>query len=389
MPKDPICGMEVSPTSPLKIVHEGEEVYFCAEHCLKKFVQEHHIICDQTVACSIRPKIPWYYNKTFFVAAILSSLCGLSYALSFLVPFRNVVYMYTGAIWWAILLGLVLGGVIDYFVPREYVSVLLAGRKKRTIFNAVFLGFFMSACSHGILALAIQLHKKGAAHAAVIAFLLASPWANAPLTLMLVGFFGWVKALYIICSAVVIAVTSGFVFQWLEKLGLLEPSGHVIPVEDGFSISQDLKKRWQAYHFSSAQLKQDLQGIISGSVALGNMVLWWMFIGIGIAGVIGAYVPQDIFQKYMGASAVGMAVTLFFATIIEVCSEGSAPLAFELFRQTGAIGNSFVFLMAGVVTDYTEIGLLWHNVGRRVAIWLPIITIPQVILLGMLANAIF
>jgi len=48
-----------------------------------------------------------------------------------------------------------------------------------------------------------------------------------------------------------------------------------------------------------------------------------------------------------------------------------------------------VFLMAGVVTDYTEIGLLWHNVGKRVAIWLPIITVPQVIALGIAANILF
>jgi len=64
-------------------------------------------------------------------------------------------------------------------------------------------------------------------------------------------------------------------------------------------------------------------------------------------------------------------------------------MAFEIFKQTGALGNSFVFLMAGVVTDYTEIGLLWHNVGRRVAIWLPIVAVPQVIVLGIIANLIF
>jgi uncharacterized membrane protein YraQ (UPF0718 family) len=86
---------------------------------------------------------------------------------------------------------------------------------------------------------------------------------------------------------------------------------------------------------------------------------------------------------------MGLIVTLIVATLIEVCSEGSAPMAFEIFRQTRALGNSFVFLMAGVVTDYTEIGLLWHNVGRRVAIWLPIVTVPQVILLGIIANIIF
>lgn len=70
----------------------------------------------------------------------------------------------------------------------------------------------------------------------------------------------------------------------------------------------------------------------------------------------------------------------------KLCSEGSAPMAFEVFKQTGAFGNSFVFLMAGVATDYTEIGLIWSNIGRKAAIWLPIITVPQILAFGWLFN---
>ena len=91
----------------------------------------------------------------------------------------------------------------------------------------------------------------------------------------------------------------------------------------------------------------------------------------------------------MGPTTLGLLVTLLVATILEVCSEGTAPLAFEIYRQTAALGNAFVFLMAGVVTDYTEIGLLWTNVGKRVAIFLPLITVPQVIALGILANILW
>ncbi len=42
--------------------------------------------------------------------------------------------------------------------------------------------------------------------------------------------------------------------------------------------------------------------------------------------------------------------------------------------------------LAGVPTDYTEIGLLWSNIGRRTAIWLPIITVPQIVLFGYALN---
>jgi uncharacterized membrane protein YraQ (UPF0718 family) len=348
-------------------------------------MSSHNKACCHNGKEQSKPKI----NKVVLVTGILALAVVLSYALPFLVPFRESLFMYFHAIWWAVLLGLVIGGVIDYYVPREYVSRLLAHPGKRNIFSAVILGFFMSVCSHGILALSMQLHKKGASTPAVVAFLLASPWANLPLTIMLIGFFGVIKALYIILVAIVIALVTGFIFQWLESKGFVEKNLNTSDLDPAFSIRNDLKQRRAAYQFSFLQLKKDLAGIFRGAVSLSNMVLWWILIGMGLASLFGAYIPQEFFYDYMGPTVGGLFVTLILATVLEVCSEGTAPLAFEIFRQTGALGNSFVFLMAGVATDYTEIGLLWHNVGKRTAIWLPIVTVPQIVLFGIIANMVF
>lgn len=331
----------------------------------------------------------WYQNKTLVVSLVLLSISFLSFSVPFLVPFRQSLFEYLRKIWWAVGLGLILGGVIDHFVPREYISRLLAKRQKRTIVRAVVLGFFMSACSHGILAIAIELHRKGAATASVIAFLMASPWANLPLTLMLIGFFGVAKAVYIVLSAIVIAVVTGLIYQFFESRGLVESNPNSAAVGDDFSIRKDLRERVGAYRFSCGQVAADLKGIYRGTLSLGGMVLGWILIGMGLASLAGAYVPHHVFRRYMGPTALGMMVTLAAAAVLEVCSEGTAPLAFEIFRQTGALGNSFVFLMAGVATDYTEIGLLWNNVGRRAAILLPVVSVPQILLFGFLANKIF
>ena len=128
---------------------------------------------------------------------------------------------YFGMIWWAVLLGFIIGGMIEHYVPRKYIEKYLSGHRKRTILYAVGFGFLMSACSHGILALSIELHKKGASNPAVVAFLLASPWANLTITIMLIGFFG-LKALFIIISAILIAIITGLLFQVLERKGLIK-----------------------------------------------------------------------------------------------------------------------------------------------------------------------
>lgn len=373
---DPICGMKGH-------IHAHGK-WFCSENCIKKYEEKNNLkkICPE---CVQSQKKPWYKKRLFIVSLSVFIFLIISYFVPLLNPFFISFIDYLKIIWWAVLLGLLFGGIIDYFVPREYIEKYLGQHRKRSIFYAVGFGFLMSACSHGILAIAIQLYKKGANTSSVIAFLLASPWANFPLTILFFGFFG-LKAFFIILSAIVIAIITGMIFQVLEKKGMVECGKCSKDNNHDFSLIKDLKKRFSSYDLD---LKKDLRGIWKGAVSLSNMVLWWIIIGMTLASFSGAFIPENVFQKYMGATFLGMIVVFVLAIIIEVCSEGSAPMAFEIFKQTGAFGNSFIFLMAGVATDYTEIGLIWSNIGRKAAVWLPIITVPQILVLGYLFNILF
>lgn len=332
---------------------------------------------NKCVHCEPHLAKKWYKDQLLWISLITLILLGIGYFTVYLNDFLIAFIEYTELIWWAILLGLFLGGIIDYLIPDEYVLKLLGGAKKRTIGMAVLVGFLMSACSHGILAISIELYKKGASIPAVVAFLLASPWANLPVTILLFSFFGW-KALVFVIFAMVIALITGYIFQILDKKKLLEKHAY----QDEIKLKVGKQK-------IDYKLKSMLFGVAKGSWNLTRMVLWWIMIGMLLAAFARAYVPAHIFQDYFGPTVLGLFLTILVATIIEVCSEGSAPMAFELYRQTGAFGNVFAFLMAGVVTDYTEIGLLWTNIGRKTALWLPVITVPQVIVLAWIFNQIF
>jgi hypothetical protein len=385
---DPICGMKGT------IPAHGH--YFCSQHCIEKYEKQHNIPPEKTYCPSCHPnqKKAWYKQKLFIVTLITILTLIASLFLPILHPFADAFYEYFMMIWWAILLGFLIGGIIDYFIPQTYIEKYLSLHKRKTIFYAISLGFLMSACSHGILAIAMELYKKGANTSAVIAFLLASPWANLPVTILLFGFFG-LNALLLIFSALLIAATTGMIYIELEKKGLIEckhctngiDTDHHLELKN-FSVKNDIKKRFESFQWTKDNITQSLKKTLQGSWSLANMMLWWLIIGMFMASFARAYIPQDLFQTYMGPSILGLAVTLIFATIIEVCSEGTAPLAFEIFTKTGAFGNSFLFLMAGVSTDYTEIGLIWQNIGKKAALFLPLITVPQILILGYLFNVI-
>ncbi len=351
---------------------------------------------ERNISCSDDPLdyhrcvesgVTWYREKLFIIVIITSILVILGLFLPPLYAFSIAFFDYISLVWWALLLGFLVGGVIDYLVPREYIERYLSQHKKRSIVYSIVLGFLMSACSHGILAIAMELYRKGANVSSVIAFLLASPWANLPITILLFGFFG-LKAFLIVFAAIVIALVTGLIYLYFERRGFIEcihcaMGRHKMYNQEDFSLLLDIHKRIKN---RSQSIVDILVGVLKGSWALTKMILWWLIIGMIMASLARAYIPHQLFMMYMGPTWIGMLFTLIFATIIEVCSEGSSPLAFEIFRRTGAFGNSFIFLMAGVATDYTEIGLIWHTIGRRSAVFLPIITVPQILVFAMIFN---
>ncbi len=299
--------------------------------------------------------------------------------------FGHVLWENTGMMFVPILIGLSLGGIIDDLIPASYVSSVLSRPKKRVLIYSVTLGFLMSACSHGMLALAMELNRKGASKAAVISFLLASPWANLPITILLFGFFG-ARAFLIVFSAVLIALLTGFLFQRLEKTGWLKPNPHTQIFEKPIQIGADLRARWKGQVWTGGLVLKHARAIGAGALSLADMVLPWMYLGLLLAAAAAAYVPEHFFHRFFGPDFLGLLSSLGAATVIEVCSEGTAPLAFELYKQTHAFGNIFVFLMAGVVTDFTEISLVWKNMGHRSALAMIFCALPMVVFLGWIFN---
>ena len=313
---DPICGMKGT------IPAYGH--YFCSTSCIEKYEKQHNIAHKEICPSCTPPAKKWYKERLYIFGIIIITLAIISYIITPLNPFFYALKDYFLLIWWAILIGFLIGGIIDYFIPREYIEKYLSRHRKRTIIYSVIFGFFMSACSHGILAIAIELYKKGANTSSVVAFLLASPWANLPITILLFSFFGW-KAFFIVISALIIAIITGLIYQMLERKNLVECQqcimGEDRPVLTEFSLIQDIRKRWDQFRFTRQTIWEATKGTLKGSWSLTKMVMWWLIIGILMAAFVRTLVntgiiTHDMFMMYMGPSVIGLLVTLVFATII-------------------------------------------------------------------------
>ncbi len=285
--------------------------------------------------------------------------------------------------WWGLLAGMIAVGVIGRF-PQELVTGLLGkGGSFTGILRAVFAGTLLDLCNHGILMVGAQLYRKGASLGQTLAFLVASPWNSLSLTLLLAALIGWKWMLVFIALSMVIGILAGWVADLLVKRGALpaNPNHRELPAD--FRFGPAFREALSRVKPNAANLK----AIAIDGLKESRMILRWIFFGVVLAAAIRAFVPAEIFSQYFGPSLLGLALTLIATTIIEVCSEGSSPVAADLLTRAAAPGNAFTFLMSGAATDYTEIMVLRETTKSwKATLALPLLTVPQVLLVAWLLN---
>lgn len=297
--------------------------------------------------------------------------------------FSRAVFELMNVMWIGVVAGILAMGFLSR-VPRDFVMAALgSGRGAQGIFRAAFAGVLLDLCSHGILMVGAKFYERGATVGQVMAFLIASPWNSFSLTLVLIALIGlkWTAAFIVLSMA--IGIVTGILFDHLVARGVLPQNPNHRPISSGFQFWPAAKKglsdvKWTPRFFWDT--------LVIG-VKDSKMIVRWLFVGVIIAAALRAGVSTDVFAQWFGPTMIGLAATLVAATIIEVCSEGAAPIAGDLMMRAGAVGNSFTFLMAGVATDYTEIMVLREATKSwKIALFLPLLTVPQVLVIGYIMN---
>lgn len=297
--------------------------------------------------------------------------------------FASSVFDLVNTMWWGVAIGILMVALLSK-IPREFViSILGTNGGLKGILRATAAGVLLDLCSHGILMVGAKLYERGATIGQTMAFLVASPWNSFSLTLILIALIGIPWTLAFILLSMLIAVIVGLLFDLLANKGILPSNPSTADLPDNFMFWREAKTGLRQTKFSS---KFIVSTLLSG-VTESRMVIRWILFGILLAGLVRAFISPEHFGTYFGPTMAGLGLTVLVATILEVCSEGSTPLAADLLTRANAPGNSFAFLMAGVATDYTEIMVIKDTTRSwKIALFLPLLTLPQVLLIAWLMN---
>jgi len=295
------------------------------------------------------------------------------------------VFELMNTIWWGIAIGMLMVAIVGR-IPREFVMAMLGTRTGyKGILRATAAGVLLDLCSHGILMVGSKLYERGASCGQVMAFLIASPWNSFSLTLILIALIGLPWTLVYIAMSMLIAVIVGLLFDSLIGRGVLPDNPNSVDLPEGFRFWREARSGLAAVTFDRDFFRATLKEGITGS----RMVLRWLLFGVLLASAVRAFMSADDFGTWFGPSLAGLGLTMLAATIIEVCSEGSTPIAADLLTQARAPGNGFAFLMTGVSTDYTEIMVMKDTTRSwKIALFLPLLTVPQVLVIAWLMNGV-
>ena len=94
-------------------------------------------------------------------------------------------------VWWALVLGFLLSGVVQAWVPRSRLERAFGGRDLRALALATGLGAASSSCSYAAVAIARSLFVKGASLATAMAFQFASTNLVFEIGIVMWIFLGW------------------------------------------------------------------------------------------------------------------------------------------------------------------------------------------------------
>jgi len=252
-----------------------------------------------------------------------------------------------------LLLGFALAGGLSVLISARTVERHLGGRGIWPVVKAAAFGIPLPLCSCGVIPVGASLRRHGASRGATTSFLIATPQDGVDSVFVTLSLLGGTFAVFRPLVALVSGVLGGSAVAAVTgndaeggrqpetcREACCEPGG-------GGKLRRAL-----AYGFGT--LPQDI----------GRALL----IGLVVAALISAIVPDSYFADYLGGGVLAMLVMMVLGIPVYVCATASVPVAAMMIVKGVSPGAALVFLMTGPATNAAAIATIWKVMGRRTAL---------------------
>jgi uncharacterized protein len=295
-------------------------------------------------------------------------------------------------VWWALILGFALSGVVQAWVTRGQMERLLGGRGIAATVKATGLGAVSSSCSYAAIAIAKSTFQKGAGLPAAIAFMFASTNLVFEIGIVLWIFLG---------PEFTAAEFAGGLLLILLMWGGVRL---FVSAREEQQAREHARRTQIAHQHTIASgrgtLRQKLVSVDAWSDVAHNFRSDWQMlwkevtIGFLIAGFV-ALLPETFFQAVFLddappalRTAQNVLVGPLIAVLSFVCSIGNIPLAAVLWAGGISFAGVIAFIYADLIT--LPIMLVYRKYyGTRFALKLAALMLAAIIIAALAIDAIF
>ena len=275
-----------------------------------------------------------------------------------------------------LLFGFIVAGILSVTVSQRIVEKHL-GHGFSAIVKAAVLGIPLPLCSCGVIPVAASIRRHGASRGATLSFLLSTPQSGVDSIMVTYSLLGPVFAIFRPIAALITGLIGGLL---VKVFGEKEETRAELPVLGQVSTgSQDV----------DSQKNPAVRALEYGFVSLPQDIGRSLIIGLAIAGLITAVVPDDFFMGLVGAGVVSMVVMMAVGVPIYVCATASVPVAAALMMKGFSPGAALVFLIAGPATNAAAVATIWRVLGKRTTIVYLLTVAGAALASGLLLNEIF
>jgi uncharacterized membrane protein YraQ (UPF0718 family) len=278
-----------------------------------------------------------------------------------------------------LLFGFLIAGVLSVWIDARVVERHLGGAGFWQVFKASLFGVPLPLCSCGVIPVSMSLHKHGASKGATVSFLLSTPQTGVDSILVTYSLMGPIFAIFRPVAAFITGLLGGTIVNAIEKQDI-NSSEHPQEKCTDECCSHENRKNWF------------IRAMKHGFVTLPADIGRAMLVGIAIAALISAVIPDDFFAGTLtvsGGGIIAMLVMMAVGIPMYVCATASVPIAVALMAKGLNPGAAMVFLMTGPATNAASLTILWSQLGPRTAIVYLLTVAGCALAGGIILDAIF
>ena len=263
-----------------------------------------------------------------------------------------------------IIFGLMVSGLLRVFLNPNSVGHHFGQGRFLSVFKAALLGIPIPLCSCGVLPAAVLLRKQGANNGATTAFMISTPESgidSIAITYALIDPIMTVARPVVAFFTAAVAGVAENLLSFGNKSSF--PSPDLTCPVDGCCDGIDCPPQEHSQHHTfTNKFRAGLNFALS---ELWGDMAGWFLLGLILAGLITAVIPEDMLSRNLGGGIQSMLIMLAFGIPLYICATASTPIAAALILKGVSPGAALVFLLAGPATNLTSLTVLFGIIGKR------------------------